>query len=114
MNVGIHFWATWCAPCVQELEELEQIHDEFGGQLQLLGICLDTSDSSSVKEFLAQRSVNWPQVHDGLGFQSPVVEHFGLQALPAVVVFDTRGRPRYVHRGQLRTAVTSLIDLSEE
>lgn len=28
----INFWATWCAPCVKELPDIEELHREYAGQ----------------------------------------------------------------------------------
>ena len=29
----LNFWATWCAPCVKELPEINQFHDEFSAHV---------------------------------------------------------------------------------
>jgi thiol-disulfide isomerase/thioredoxin len=58
----INFWATWCAPCVEEMPLLEKFHEENlsinSNGLQLLGIAADKSES--VVKFLSKSPVQFP------------------------------------------------------
>lgn len=42
--VVINFWASWCPPCIEELPALRDFQDEHGGEVQVVGIGLDTPD----------------------------------------------------------------------
>lgn len=37
----VNFWATWCAPCREEMPELAALAQEYAGKLTVLGISLD-------------------------------------------------------------------------
>ncbi|MDR5172156.1 TlpA family protein disulfide reductase [Methylobacillus flagellatus] len=37
----VNFWATWCAPCREEMPELAELAREYAGKLVVLGISLD-------------------------------------------------------------------------
>lgn len=41
--VIVNFWATWCAPCIEEIPSLMKLINEFKGQIVLVGISADYS-----------------------------------------------------------------------
>jgi thiol-disulfide isomerase/thioredoxin len=58
----INFWATWCAPCIEEMPLLDKFHQENhsanSNGLQLLGIAADKSEF--VLKFLKKAPVQFP------------------------------------------------------
>ena len=44
------FWATWCAPCIQELDEMNDIQVEWKKSLNMEIIAVSTDDSRTQKE----------------------------------------------------------------
>lgn len=53
----INFWATWCAPCLEEMPMLDQFQAEAGG-LPVLGLAADRLDA--VQRFLQRLPVRFP------------------------------------------------------
>jgi len=54
----INFWATWCAPCVREMPEVDRFHREFGPKgWQVVGLAID--GPTPVREFLAKVKVGF-------------------------------------------------------
>jgi thiol-disulfide isomerase/thioredoxin len=98
--VLIDFWATWCAPCLTQIPELKRMRAKFADRFEVLAISVDSRTRRDLIAWLNQREVDWPQVHDGRAFSSPVVRRFGVVALPASVLlvdgriaaFNLRGR----------------------
>ncbi len=43
------FWATWCAPCIQELEAINEVYEDWKSQLNIEIIAVSTDDSRTQK-----------------------------------------------------------------
>ncbi|MET0290031.1 MAG: TlpA disulfide reductase family protein [Pseudoxanthomonas sp.] len=57
----INAWASWCAPCVEEMPALQALAQSQGERgVQVLGLALDTPDA--VRAFLERVPVNYPIV----------------------------------------------------
>ena len=55
----INFWATWCAPCLREMPELDRFYREFSPRgWQVLGLAID--GPTPVREFLARVKIGFP------------------------------------------------------
>ena len=59
----IDFWETWCVPCVRGLPHMQQLQQEFDGQLQVL---LDSTKKATVIDvFLQKKNISLPSVTEG-------------------------------------------------
>lgn len=64
--VLINLWASWCAPCVKEMPELQRFHAAQGADgIQVVGIALD--DRAAVEAFLRRIPVDYPILIDAAG-----------------------------------------------
>ncbi|MDR2366216.1 MAG: TlpA family protein disulfide reductase [Zoogloeaceae bacterium] len=55
----INLWATWCAPCKEEMPAFSRLQDEFQGKnAQFVGIALDSPEN--VRLFFAKHPVSYP------------------------------------------------------
>jgi thiol-disulfide isomerase/thioredoxin len=62
----INFWASWCAPCVKEMPELQRFSAGQGSNgVQVVGIALD--DPAAVRAFLQRVAVSYPILLDTPG-----------------------------------------------
>jgi peroxiredoxin len=60
--VLLNFWATWCAPCREELPAFSKWQHAYGARgLQVLGVSMD-DEAEPVRHFLAARPVAYPVV----------------------------------------------------
>lgn len=61
----INYWATWCAPCREEIPLFVRIQQEMAAKsVQFIGISIDQADK--VQTFAKEFSVNYPLVIAGL------------------------------------------------
>ena len=62
----INLWATWCAPCLKEMPDLQAFANEQGTNgVQVVGIALD--DASAVRDFLQRHHITYPSLVDAPG-----------------------------------------------
>ncbi len=88
--VVVNFWATWCAPCVQEIPGFNKLHREFGPKgVAVLGISMDDEGKAVVDPFLKDHPMEYPV---GLGTKDSF-EKYGLESLPVTIIYDRSGNP---------------------
>ncbi|MFZ6750836.1 TlpA disulfide reductase family protein [Undibacterium sp. Ren11W] len=61
----VNFWATWCAPCVQEMPELSALQKDLSkNNVQLLGMGIDSP--SNIKDFANKYHIDYPLFSAGM------------------------------------------------
>ena len=88
----INFWATWCAPCVKEMPEIDRFAREFAKRDgRVLGLAID--GPSPVRQFLARVKVGFLIGLGGLDGTDLLHQLGNLQgSLPFTVLVDSDGR----------------------
>lgn len=74
----VNLWATWCAPCLKEMPDLQAFADaqsanaqkafaqqQGGDGVQVVGIALD--DAQAVRAFLRDHGITYPSLIDAAG-----------------------------------------------
>ena len=94
--VLINFWATWCAPCREEMPLLDAIYQKYNRLgVELLGINVE-DDASGAQEYLNETPVTFPILFDPDG---RVSKQYQVKAMPSTILVDRHGNVRHIHYG---------------
>ena len=86
--VLLNFWATWCAPCVQEIPSLNQTYQQFEDKgFVVLAISID-EDEDQYRNFIADARVSFPTVRDP---ERTVSGRYGTTKYPESYLIDPDG-----------------------
>jgi cytochrome c biogenesis protein CcmG/thiol:disulfide interchange protein DsbE len=92
----IDFWASWCAPCKEEMPFLESLHKKHGSSgLVIVGVSVD-SDRGKADRFIRDLKVTFPIVHDE---KHAVADQYEPPRMPTSFILDREGKVRFVHAG---------------
>jgi cytochrome c biogenesis protein CcmG, thiol:disulfide interchange protein DsbE len=61
----VNLWATWCAPCVKEMPEIQKLNDEFKDKgFEAIGVTFIDEDNpdKQVRDFLKEKKFTYTQV----------------------------------------------------
>jgi peroxiredoxin len=87
--VLLNVWATWCAPCEQEMPAMQRLHEELGPEgLKIVAVSIDQGDAESVKRWMDERSLTFTVLHDKSGRIQQVYQTTGV---PESFVLDREG-----------------------
>jgi thiol-disulfide isomerase/thioredoxin len=87
----VNFWATWCAPCREEIPELIRAQEQLGPRgVQVVGIAIDQVDK--VKPYAAEMRITYPVLVGELEVMDLArAAGNALGGLPYTVVLDRKG-----------------------
>ncbi len=58
-TVLLNLWATWCAPCREEMPALNALQKEAGGDaFEVVAVNVDTGDDAKPKKFIAETGID--------------------------------------------------------
>ncbi|MGY6552728.1 MAG: TlpA family protein disulfide reductase [Erythrobacter sp.] len=89
--VLLNLWATWCAPCVVEMPQLDSLADAMEGEVRVITVSQDLRGAEVVEPFFAQRK--FTNLEPWLDPETALSAEFSEAGqLPLTVLFDASGR----------------------
>jgi len=109
--VFLNFWATWCAPCQNEMPELQKIEEEHRAEGVRVVAVTDPTDGQTedgIRTFLLRLNL---KLTVALSSDLDLYEQFGVAQIPTTFIIDRAGIVREEHIGELRPDdITAYLD----
>lgn len=87
----INLWATWCAPCVKEMPQLDALAAELDGEVRVITISQDVRGAEVVTPFFAKGG--YARLEPWLDPDAALSAQFTPEGLlPLTILFDAQGR----------------------
>ena len=88
--VILNIWATWCAPCREEMPSIERLHAHFKGRdLTVLAVSVDMARAELIKAFVEEHNYTFTVLHDPRG---NIMKWFGVRLIPVTYIIDKSGK----------------------
>lgn len=96
-HMVVNFFASWCAPCLAELPEFEQVHQDLAGEVTFVGLNIQDPPEAGLA-VIDQTGITFEVARDPNG---EVFTAFGAMGMPTTVFIDDDGRVVEVFSGVL-------------
>jgi thiol-disulfide isomerase/thioredoxin len=105
--VLLNVWATWCAPCRDEIPYLESLYQRHRGQgLEIVGVSVDArGQESAIREFAQEFRMTYPIWRDP---DERVQSLYSALGVPSSYLIDRTGVLRWRRLGTIRESDTTL------
>jgi cytochrome c biogenesis protein CcmG, thiol:disulfide interchange protein DsbE len=95
----LNLWATWCAPCREELPLIQQFAEEAGDRVRVIGV--NSQDGvPQATSFAEDAGLGFPIAYDGDG---ELAAQLGLNVLPFTVFVAADGSVTHVQAAVVRS-----------
>lgn len=95
----LHFWATWCAVCREEMPVIDQFWAEADKENVALALISFDKFDQTWRSYMTDHALPGLQLWSGSFSHATIVKLFGLQGLPATVVLDPSGKIIAIEKG---------------
>jgi thiol-disulfide isomerase/thioredoxin len=87
--VLVNFWATWCPPCLAEIPDLNELHEDKKNNVAVFGIALQYANPKQVIDFAEGLMVSYPIV---LGNPKIASQIGPVDGLPTTYLYNPQGK----------------------
>lgn len=99
--VLVNFWAVWCPPCRQEMPAIQNVHEEYGDQIVVLGVNAGDTREDAIA-FIEELGLTFDVVLDST---YEVEDRYRVRGLPSTFFIDQNGVIQIQHIGFMEEGV---------
>lgn len=104
--VLVDFWASWCAPCREELPELEELHKKYADKgLHIIGVNID-EEKEAMDSFLASMPLSFQQVFDD---GQAIAKRWAPTKMPSSYIIDKNGQVQMIQAGYEKGDLPAMV-----
>ena len=90
-GIILNFWASWCAPCVREMPQLDRLKAlVVDNSVEVLAVSQDRQGARLVKKFLAENKLY--NLEPLIDKDSKLIQAVSGRGLPTTILFDREGQ----------------------
>lgn len=104
--VFVHFWASWCIPCREEMPAIQNMWNHMKNQGLKIALINTAEDEDTIFSFL---SVYAPDIRPLMDMDGQVTEIWKPRGLPATYLIDPQGKVQYQALGGRDWNTTSYL-----
>jgi thiol-disulfide isomerase/thioredoxin len=86
--VVLNLWATWCAPCVEEMPSLDRLQRDFPA-VAVIAVSLDKDGEDKVRAFLSENGLGHLKIYTDPSMKA--LAQLGVPGLPATILIASDG-----------------------
>jgi len=91
----MHFWATWCQPCRDEMPLLIALNERLKDKLVILAVAVDSSESD-INKFFGDQRPDFPILIDS---KHQVASLYGISQFPETLLINADGQVSALYVG---------------
>ena len=95
----LDFWATWCVPCKKELNNINEIYDDWKKKYNAVVIAVSIDDSRSITKVKPYADGQRWTYDILLDVNQDLKRQLNIQSVPFTLVLDQSGKIVYTHSG---------------
>jgi peroxiredoxin len=109
----VSFWATWCKPCLEELDEYQKIYTELKERgFNFIAISTDSEKTiAKVKPFIKSKGYDFTVISDS---NSEIARKYYAYQIPFSFIIDKTGKIIYSHMGFMKGDEKKIKSIVEE
>lgn len=112
--VLLHFWATWCPPCVRELPLIVDVASTRADDITVLAVSVG-ENRTTVSTYLTKKGPAFSSFASGYDDDASVSALYRISAVPTTLFIDSRGVITKIHVGAYsESALKADVDAAVE
>ncbi len=93
--IVINLWALWCAPCVREMPELQELYKKYQNDNDVVILTINDNDElPKLKQFMSSKKLDFPVLRS-----ENYIEDVGINAFPTTWFIDREGKIVFLQVG---------------